>query len=1077
MACDHFVETCKTLFNSADDDGNGYLDPEEFKAVLISDALDLQLSPDELQQILLEADQDGDGTITLDEFIPVVKTLFYKRRKRYRSAGAGNPSLVGHVVGKVSPHAPTRVAAPKRQVDKGRSLVQSLARGTATKPNKGPGPSTTATLASAAATMSACMSLKSTSFSVDQPPAANQSSARGLSMAHRPSMSTTTACVSSVIKVDCDPMKKPLTREERTRTLLEFAQEWATQSTQQKMLTRSVQHKTNVPTSHRRHNQTRQSSFHIPPARQSLVLIPRNQRTSIMAGMAPVYEGIAQSRRNTRKSVLHRRLTMYRKASGIRFSAQSLQQAAASARNSMNSMRRRSSVQAQPRRSSTKIDSIQEQVSMAQLKEPSASFSQVRRESQAFSSVQRSWKLPPICNTRAAKMSQVIRTTSRRSSQQQQHRLSLQSTAFPYQRIKPNGRRSTHFHTAKQTKPCVPTPGLSPIASITSRTSLLQNANLQRSTQSRLQSSTQSSNRVTVNSVLHMTLDGSRKSAVSFQLEKARRRSSFQASLEERETAPLKPTVLYRLNSRLGRCGMDETDLWALRSSASEAIKDGDLQHGQAILTFIVKLSKALPHVNPSLLSLALFELAEVHATQLSLHSAIECALECLQLRLDASANPLTLPAHECRMLLCILFTRVANFKKAISFGQQVFDDFTQHPERLRNLSHVSYRAGLVDARWISFLSSLQKALGLDEQYKKAIEVQQILLNTATRVLDKTAKEAGLILSSLGFVSDVLEGEGISILEKKFNDQVLAMIAEGKGEGEDYSALLHGNTMYSLARMMLQQGQPLEAQPLIEEALATFKRVHGKDHLRVAFAMTTLASCYAVQPNEKKQRRALRLLDRAATIINTSIGTNCRELVETGGPYTVRASVLEMLNDVRDSRRAWETVYMLRERHFGTDHAKTAVAKEKVEALQHALDSQKMPRTVSVLLQAQKDRWKSYVGTCTLCGSEMNHGKIAHDNVPIAPNGEKKAPSQQKKSSAIEKIKKKEGEEVVASAQSTLALASMAQSRIARFTLVCDICTTTKALTRLARDPLCQRKHLAQRQRAFVRSYSVSLSV
>eukprot|EP00049_Salpingoeca_infusionum_P010306 m.175261 g.175261 ORF g.175261 m.175261 type:complete len:172 (+) comp14608_c0_seq12:490-1005(+) len=131
-------------------------------------------------------------------------------------------------------------------------------------------------------------------------------------------------------------------------------------------------------------------------------------------------------------------------------------------------------------------------------------------------------------------------------------------------------------------------------------------------------------------------------------------------------------------------------------------------------------------------------------------------------------------------MLLCILFTRVANFKKAISFGQQVFDDFTQHPERLRNLSHVSYRAGLVDARWISFLSSLQKALGLDEQYKKAIEVQQILLNTATRVLDKTAKEAGLILSSLGFVSDVLEGEGISILEKKFNDQVLAMIAEGK---------------------------------------------------------------------------------------------------------------------------------------------------------------------------------------------------------------------------------------------------------------------------------------------------------
>lgn len=47
----HFVETCTVLFQSADADGNGYLDPEEFVAVLQSKTLNLKLSSEELEEV------------------------------------------------------------------------------------------------------------------------------------------------------------------------------------------------------------------------------------------------------------------------------------------------------------------------------------------------------------------------------------------------------------------------------------------------------------------------------------------------------------------------------------------------------------------------------------------------------------------------------------------------------------------------------------------------------------------------------------------------------------------------------------------------------------------------------------------------------------------------------------------------------------------------------------------------------------------------------------------------------------------------------------------------------------------
>lgn len=66
------------VFQNADLDHNGKLDSDEFWSVLQSKTLNLNLSPEEMKQIQKETDVDGDGAITYEEFIPVVKELLSK---------------------------------------------------------------------------------------------------------------------------------------------------------------------------------------------------------------------------------------------------------------------------------------------------------------------------------------------------------------------------------------------------------------------------------------------------------------------------------------------------------------------------------------------------------------------------------------------------------------------------------------------------------------------------------------------------------------------------------------------------------------------------------------------------------------------------------------------------------------------------------------------------------------------------------------------------------------------------------------------------------------------------------------
>lgn len=68
------------LFLEADGDGNGYLDPSEFKKIMI--AADVGLTTEDIYEIMLVADENGDGKIEYQEFVPIAAEMIQALQAR-----------------------------------------------------------------------------------------------------------------------------------------------------------------------------------------------------------------------------------------------------------------------------------------------------------------------------------------------------------------------------------------------------------------------------------------------------------------------------------------------------------------------------------------------------------------------------------------------------------------------------------------------------------------------------------------------------------------------------------------------------------------------------------------------------------------------------------------------------------------------------------------------------------------------------------------------------------------------------------------------------------------------------------
>jgi len=84
MSLDEVEQIIQDLFHKYDSDGNGYLDPSEFKALMNDLQQRMDFPPDEIYRFLAEADMNEDGMIEYEEFIPlalqIVQGMYAKKR-------------------------------------------------------------------------------------------------------------------------------------------------------------------------------------------------------------------------------------------------------------------------------------------------------------------------------------------------------------------------------------------------------------------------------------------------------------------------------------------------------------------------------------------------------------------------------------------------------------------------------------------------------------------------------------------------------------------------------------------------------------------------------------------------------------------------------------------------------------------------------------------------------------------------------------------------------------------------------------------------------------------------------------
>lgn len=84
MSLDEVESIIQDLFHKYDGDGNGYLDPAEFKALMTDLQRRLDFPPDETLRFLAEADMNSDGMIEYEEFIPlalqIIQGMYAKKR-------------------------------------------------------------------------------------------------------------------------------------------------------------------------------------------------------------------------------------------------------------------------------------------------------------------------------------------------------------------------------------------------------------------------------------------------------------------------------------------------------------------------------------------------------------------------------------------------------------------------------------------------------------------------------------------------------------------------------------------------------------------------------------------------------------------------------------------------------------------------------------------------------------------------------------------------------------------------------------------------------------------------------------
>ncbi len=411
-----------------------------------------------------------------------------------------------------------------------------------------------------------------------------------------------------------------------------------------------------------------------------------------------------------------------------------------------------------------------------------------------------------------------------------------------------------------------------------------------------------------------------------------------------------------------------EADVFRIRREGCDAMYQGQLMRAEKLLRCSHAMSKRLKRGSGGWhRSACAYALGELMLRYGRPDEAVPLLEECLAQRKELRKSAAQSTTNDCLMLLCIACSRAGRHSDAELWARRLI---TEHGAT--SASSSAGRKRLQSGPQAKqFWRALAESLLAQEKYEDTAYVQHVRLNSARTSFEANQKQANTVLNALGFVYDVLGGQGGSEIETRCRQRALMALTKqhrGRLSMAKDDTIIHGNTMYSLARLLLQQGQPLEAQPLMEQALCIFEKIHGKSHPRVAFALTTLASCLASQPG--KQRKGLRLLDRSIRILSTHFGPEGVQVAEPGGPLLLKAKIQEMMGQLNTCRRTLRQMLGKLQKHYGKEDTRCLDIAAEMTRMAGLMRERKTQRSLRAL-HKMEERISSGTRSCRSCGQVL----------------------------------------------------------------------------------------------------------
>ena len=366
-------------------------------------------------------------------------------------------------------------------------------------------------------------------------------------------------------------------------------------------------------------------------------------------------------------------------------------------------------------------------------------------------------------------------------------------------------------------------------------------------------------------------------------------------------------------------------DVLKLRREGLRALTNGDLPKAEEMMRCAAQIAGQCRLHSPQHVG-CLIRLADIVLRRGKLREAIQLFTECLEQLTAAYGAKGHRSIADCLSSLSRACVRLGRMHEGEQYSRQAV-------EVIDALNHHDVEAAAKDCSLLPLLDRHAKILRQTGKLDDVSKAHARMLSIAVKSFAKTQRETESTIKGLRVVGDVLSGRAVHRMEADFASKALESIRTG-GSGainsETAGLMLRGGTLFSLGRVMLQEGRTTEAEPLLMQSIQLFEKVHGANHARVCYGHITHAACLMSQTKRNRRKGALAAVERAVKILESARGTMHRDLAECGGPLPLKATLHAMLGQSKQSLQVWRKVLLIRKRNLACDHEDVVFAEVEV---------------------------------------------------------------------------------------------------------------------------------------------------